>query len=113
MSDLKYDGVYMSGGQLAGTIAYSSYLRFYPDGDVIAVGSTATPEELQKWFDKESDNISRGKFIIQGNHISFHTVSTSGNVDYIGEIHDDQISLNWYSHINQGKGNNIYVFVKW
>lgn len=114
-ADLRYDGVYMCEEMLASnkTTRYRSYIRFYPEGDVIAVSSTGRPEELKKWFSKEHAHVSKGKLTIQGNRISFSAVSSNGAVDYSGEIDGDQIRLNYFSHMNQRRGAEVYLFVKW
>lgn len=114
-ADLKYDGVYMSEEKVASdmTTRYRSYIRFYPEGDVIVVSSTGRPEDLKKWFSKDHATVSKGKFTIQGNRISFSAVSSKGTVDYSGEIEGDQIRLNYYSHMNQRRDSTTYNFAKW
>jgi len=110
---LKYDGVYMSGKEDSDDESYRTYLRFYPDGDVIAVGSTGQPEDIRKWFSKESPVLSRGKVTVKGKRIFFSAVSAEGAVDYTGEADRDHLHLDCLSHINQYRGRDVYVFVKW
>ena len=110
-TSLEYDGVYRSIEKHAGTMPYWSYLRFYPDGEVIAVSSTGQPKDLRGWFSKE--NQPHGKVTIQGNRISFRIPSRAGAVDYIGEAYRDCIRLGFYSHINHRMGSDVYVSVEW
>jgi len=110
---LKYDGVYMSSKEDSDDESSWTYLRFYPDGDVIAVGSTGQPEDIRKWFSKEHTDLSRGKVTVKGKRIFFSTVSAQGAVDYTGEVDRDHLHLDCLSHINQYRGRDVYVFVKW
>ena len=122
-ASLKYDGVYRSGAKNNGLYLNNAknggstpswhYLRFYPDGDVIAVSSIGQPEDLRNWFNKENPKLSHGKATIQGNRISFSTVLDQETVDYTGVIDGGQIRLDSYSHINQHRETDVVVFVKW
>lgn len=132
-ASLKFDGVYRAsvyseagaqkfifvngksiptGGEQSSS---SKYLRFYPDGEVLACTSTGKPKDLRRWFTKEDPkgNLGHGKYEIQGNHLSFTEVSEAGSVDCVGEIRGDQIIVNWHSRINNRRGVATYYFVNW
>ena len=109
-ASLKYDGVYRSTEK---PLHYWNYLRFYPDGEVMEVSSTGTPDDLRNWFNEENLELRRGKFTIDGKSLTFSTVSSQGDVDYTGEVDGDHIHLNIYSHINHYQESDVYVFVRW
>ena len=108
---LRYDGIYRSSRKASDDNWY--YLRFYSDGTVIRVSSTGQPEDLRKWFSREHPGLSFGLVTIHGNHLSFSVTSEVGIVDHSGEIDGDQLHLDSYSHTNQHRGSNRYVFLKW
>lgn len=110
---LRYDGIYQSEKKVSGTTGYWYYIRFYPDGTVIKVSSIGQPENLRNWFSKEDQSMSVGKFIIKNKHISFSTTSSYGTVDHTGLIDGNKLRLDSYSHINQNRETNNYVFVEW
>jgi hypothetical protein len=111
---LRYDGLYMSATKTDSEGEhYWRYLRFYPDGGVITVSSTGKPEDLRPWFSKAHDAVSHGVVTLRGNEISFSGVSSEGTVDYAGEIDGDRLRLNSYSHINDNRETDEYVFVSW
>jgi len=110
----QYDGVYMSSREYkTGNISYREYIRFYPDGDVIRVSSTGSPEDLRKWFSREQPYVSRGKISIEGNRISFSVLVDKGSIDYSGQFEGDTINLSSYSHATKYRDSDIYLFVKW
>jgi uncharacterized protein (TIGR02996 family) len=50
------------------------YLRFYSDGTVLSVISTGTPEEIRRWFARESLprlGLARGSYTLSGDRLSF------------------------------------------
>ena len=111
---LRYDGLYCGTEKESDKgVAYWSYLRFYPDGIVIEATTEGTPEEIRAWFSREHPSVSLGKVAIRGSHVSFSAVSVDGTVDYSGEIEGDQLKLDSYSHINQYRQKDVYVFIKW
>lgn len=110
---LRYEGVYRSGKVSREGTRYWSYLRFYPNGDVIAVSSSGQPEDLREWFAKESSNVSRGKVVVTGNRIAFSAVSAQGAVDYSGEVEGNRLRLESYSHINKHREDDVFEFVTW
>jgi hypothetical protein len=112
-SRLRYNGVYRSAKAATTTSGNVwKYLRFYSDGTVIEVTSLGEPEQIWKWFSKGHPHISAGKFMIEGNTLSFSTASAQGTVDFNGQIDGDQLHLDIYSHINQFRETSNYVFFK-
>lgn len=77
-----------------------TFLRFYSDGIVIEVATTAdaTPADMLRWFRRPFD--SWGKYEIQGSTIQFSITSPEGVVDYRGELQGTTLTLDSLSHIN-------------
>ena len=106
---VRHDGVYYCKES-----DYTSYIRFYDDGIVITVSSTGAIAQIKRWFNKDNDNISIGKFNIISDKISFSSTNSDGTVDYNGQILNDKLLLNIYSHINgYVSNNNEYLFSTW
>ena len=92
-----------------------SYLRFYPDGKVISVGTDCdgTAEDLKDWFNLESKSVSIGEYKIKGNKVEFSTKSNVGEVLYKGRVLDNsRLSLKIKSLINGYKRSEEYHFVQ-
>ena len=90
------------------------YLRFYPDGKVISIGTECndTIDKLLDWFHVNSEQVSIGNYKIARRNIRFSTTSKSGTVQYKGQIMDDKlIDVKWKSLINGKRGHNAYKFV--
>ncbi len=104
---LRYDGLYQSVQQDS-----SSYLRFYEDGTVLAVGAIGTPEEVAAWLNKAFQNGSVGQYVIRDSILEFTATSTEGAVDYTGTIDGEELSLDIYSHINGFRATYVYHFVE-
>ncbi len=91
------------------------YLRFYPDGKVISVGTDCegTADELKDWFHYDGEQVSKGIYKIKGNKISFSTTGKAGTVNYHGQlIMENVIKAKWKSFINGEKGRQEYRFIK-
>jgi hypothetical protein len=93
----------------------TSVLRFYDDGRVISVGTTADaePEHLAAWFTWEQHD-NRGTYTTRGREITFATTSAEGTVDYHGVSRAlTELVLGWHSHINGAEGSDVvYTFVE-
>jgi hypothetical protein len=112
---LRYDGVYRSSvAHGGGASAYWYYLRFYPDGEVIAASSGDQPEELGKWFNKDyaGAGLGRGKVAIKGSRVSFSSTTTAGVVDYTGELRNGTLHFDTVSHINGHHDGDDFVFIR-
>jgi hypothetical protein len=105
---VRVDGVYQS--KKDGS-SYE-YLHFFADGSVITVSSEGTPTDIAKWFIKDSPSVSKGKYILTGQHIKFSSTDSYGSVDYDGDIKDDILYLKTFSHINNYRGSDEFKFVK-
>jgi hypothetical protein len=91
------------------------YLRFYPDGKVISVGTDCegTADELKDWFHLDGDQVSKGIFEIKGSKINFSTTGKTGAVKYSGQLTpENTIKIKWKSLINGEKGRHEYRFIK-
>jgi hypothetical protein len=114
-ADLRFDGLYQSQLLAKKHFNYWNYLRFYPDGVVINVSSTGKPAEIVKWFDKfaavkSNYKFGQGKFVFEKNHVRFSASSSTGVVDYEGEVFEKRLILKSHSHINDNRGMYEYVF---
>ena len=118
MGKVFFEGVYFSGKPASELLTESmkgaSFFRFYENGTVLSVTTTATINQLKNWFNEEGD-CDRGKFTINGNTISFQIVSKDpfgadiGTIDYIGVIKNDTLIIN----INGYEKKTEYLFSTW
>lgn len=109
-----FDGLYQSEQVGKGRDKSWSYIRFFPNGLVITVSSTGEPRHLKQWFDKNyprTKYASSGRFTVEGRHIKFISTSSSGTVDYEGEIIASSLILRSHSHINGNRAVREYKFV--
>jgi len=104
----RFDGLYVAPAK-----GYNAYLRFHESGQVLAVSSTGTAQQVATWLVPSQTGISCGKYEMQGQEISFVAVSESGRVSYTGQINDDasMIYLNSHSFINGHEAEERYNFV--
>lgn len=109
---LHFDGLYQGPEETWQGYRGWSYLRIMPNGDVVDVSSIGTPQEVIRWLNPDRINASKGRVTLQGKKISFSTVSSAGQVDYLGEVNGSQIVLDIYSRINghTTKGK-VFTFV--
>lgn len=110
---LRYDGLYRSAEKQGGAGGYWYYLRFYPDGVVMAVSTGLESESAQQWLnpDSQGPGIGRGQFTVTGNRVTFSSTSQVGVVDYDGEFRGDVVHFETLSHINGYRGSRDFVFV--
>ncbi len=113
---ISFDGIYETTCELEDDDEGSQYyLRFYPDGKVISVGTDCEgmADELQDWFYYDGDQVSKGTYNIKGSKLSFSTTSKTGTVNYFGQLTvDNGIKIKWKSLINGEKGRQEYRFIK-
>ena len=110
--DLQFDGVYQSEKY---DNQYWHYIRFYEDGIVLTISTAGTPLEIAVWFKKENietGNFSHGEFEVDDNHVVFSATSANGTGDHEGDVQEDTLTLESYSHINENRETRIYTFVK-
>jgi hypothetical protein len=109
-SYIKYNGVYFipyAGGFSA------IYLRFYENNNVIDVNSTGSPNQIKSWFNYENENVGKGSYIIEGNKISFTTISETVSVEYRGIITEGGLVLDSYSSNGNESKNQRFAFFEW
>ncbi len=104
---IRYDGVYQSEEK-----DYYLYLRFFEDGTVIVTSSDRRPEEVIGWFQKEHPYVSTGAYAVQGEAVTFSAASTTGVVDYKGEVKGEKLSLSSFRHTDGHQEEREYNFVE-
>jgi hypothetical protein len=89
------------------------YLRFYTDGRVVAVNMADNPVNVAKTLHFEGKYVDPGQYHVTGNHLRFSCTNITGTVDYSGTIESDgeKLQLEWFSHINNKKGQYTFRFV--
>ena len=109
---LQYDGLYQSEKEdYSDSISFFHYLRFYDDGTVLSISDLASPEKIAIWFNK-SKSPGSGQYETQGSTIKFTISSLYGDVDYIGQVVENGLILESFSHINNNKSLILFHFVK-
>ena len=108
-------------------------LRFYDDGVVLSVGigtddgiQGGDVPKLEEWFNRDSEEISRGQYFMSGKKIWFSTTAyydgdvyfnyESDNnddwhvtVDHSGMVIGNMMLINSYSHFNGfGRSNEVF-----
>jgi hypothetical protein len=74
--------------------------------------SKGNSRQVVQWFNKEKPSLSKVSYTILGSKIKFSTTSSYGTVDYQGEIKEESLILNSYSHINGHKATYNFFFMK-
>jgi hypothetical protein len=96
------------------TEGYTTYLRFYPDGNVISLTSIGkyNNDVLINWsIEYYSDAI--GKYQIHNGNITFEIITAGGSIEYSGSVKNEYLILNSHSNINNHEEKNIrYKFHK-
>jgi len=111
------DGVYCNP-----ELPVNYYVRFYPDGFVMTVCSTGTPQQIMRWFRREQAGASFSTGSYLNNYkrnnlkmISFSSTCGVGTVDYAGEVSligESVLRLDSYSRINGHKATREYQFIQ-
>ena len=101
---VRYDGIYQCVFPTC-----SSYLRFFPDGRVVATDSTAGPMEISRQLNHEFQN--RGLYQVKGSSIEFEIRSTGGAVNYIGNIVNGKLAVTAYSKTDYSVSNSEFTFI--
>jgi len=105
---IQYKGIYQS----SKIDEYYYYLRFYENDSVIETSSTGKPRHLKKWFNKNKENISKGKYYFKNDSLFFETKSDYGIILYKGIFKNGKLLLKHDSRINDHKSLNVYTFKK-
>jgi tetratricopeptide (TPR) repeat protein len=90
---------------------YSSYVRFLADGFALTVSSSGTPHQVARWLTLDHDQVSRGRYSVDGTRVTFSSTSSNGTVHYEGEFTITGVDLRSVSRINGHHGTETYVFV--
>src|SRR4051812_23997602 len=68
-NSLRYDGVYQTQTSSTGFL----YLRFYPDGHVVAMASVWTPEKVASFISRNQPELPQGDYRVEGSKVTFTT----------------------------------------
>jgi uncharacterized protein (TIGR02996 family) len=92
--------------------SYRYLARFYPDGLVVSDSSSRPLGELWDTFHRLRGDHGQGPYQLWWTpaavQVRFHSISTSGRVDYEGTLVGETMRLTWFSHINQNRGEEVY-----
>lgn len=110
---LRFDGLYAEQGQ-----AYTSFLRFFPTGEGMAVSVEhdlpleETVVSVARWLLPGHPRLPRGPYSVEGNVLSFAARSREGLVEYLGVIapYGMELCLHSHSHINGHKAYGVYRY---
>jgi hypothetical protein len=106
---LHYDGVYQTRTSLTGQDQFL-YLRFYPDGHVVAMASVWTPEKVASFISRSQPELPQGDYHLEGSKVVFTTKSQRGEVNYEGTINENGIAFHVHSHVTDFSDNHQFVF---
>ncbi len=106
---LRFDGIYQSDKF---NNYYWKYLRFHPDGKVMAVSARYRAGSLMKKLNDESAGVGVGVWTQNGQSISFTCVHSNGEVKHEGEIQSDHLLMTSHSLINGQRSSTVYRFVE-
>jgi hypothetical protein len=106
---LHYDGVYQTRTSLTGQDQFL-YLRFYPDGHVVAMASVWTPEKVASFISRSQPELPQADYHLEGSKVVFTTKSQRGEVDYEGTINENGIAFHIHSHVTDFSDNHQFVF---
>ena len=105
-NSLRYDGVYQTQTSSTGFL----YLRFYPDGHVVAMASVWAPEKVASFISRSQPELPQGDYRIEGSKIMFITKAQTGDVDYEGMINENRILFHIHSRVTDFAGDQQFVF---
>jgi hypothetical protein len=114
-SPVKFDGLYSSDVRINENTGDKSisYLKFYEDGTVISISANGTPEQINKWFKKDHESVSKGSYTINGDAINFSTTYKEIQVEYSGKImNSETLQLHSKSLSNNNEADITYSFVQ-
>lgn len=88
---LRYDGLYRTQQQVASSLAYRRYIRFYPNGEAIAFGSTGSLDAIVSRVNAGLAALvfPHGKVTIKGDRIAIR----DANCSYTGKIEGKHLRL--------------------
>jgi len=104
ISAIRFDGVYQAsvqpppGWQVKPTEQLFLYFRFYPDGSVVSVLSTATPMKVATFLRRHIELSGNGNYSISGDRVQLRVTARQGDIDYWGGIGRDSLQLSSQNH---------------
>ena len=106
---VRCDGLYLGSGN-----KYSSLLRFFEDGRVVSTSvDTVTRRQIDgiaTWLTPDSPG-SHGHVDLERSDLCFTLTSSSGRIDYVGEVlPSGDLLLRIHSHINGHRGTTNCEF---
>lgn len=113
MAQVRSDGLYGWRGD-----GYTTYLRFYADGEVISESSTGTPKEVARWMSRKRSQ--PGKWTVSGDEIAFvfhirreerGQVLEEGDISYRGRIDGERLNLHVTSDLTELSRDKAFDFV--
>jgi hypothetical protein len=107
---VRYDGLYC-GDNPAESALTTYYLRFYPDGAVVAVSSTGRPQDVARWLSREDPRACHGQYHITDRAIRFTTRGWLCAEDYSGSVSPSELVLRSQSRQNGYEVTLPYKFV--
>jgi TPR repeat protein len=108
-NSLQYDGVYQTQTSLTGQDQFL-YLRFYPDGHVVAMASVWTPKKVASFISRSQPELPQGDYRLEGSKVMFTTKGQRGEVDYQGMINEKGILFHIHSRVTDFSSNQQFVF---
>ena len=108
-NSLRYDGVYQTQMGVTGQDQFL-YLRFYPDGHVVAMASVWMPEKVASFISRSHPELPQGEYWLEGSKVVFTTQAVTGVVDYEGVINDSGILFHIHSRVPDFSDNHEFVF---
>lgn len=106
MSAPRFDGLYLCRDD-----AYLSWLRFYEDGLVLQVTtSAATPEQVARWMHPTHPHLWSGRWSLDDDRLTFTATNSYGSVEYDGYVQGDTLVLGYVSRINGHRGQGEWSF---
>jgi hypothetical protein len=123
---LRVDGLYRSYRVRSSDAEYAQYFRFYSDGVVVVVSSTARTAEVSTWLTRANKKLPQGRYVLSGQQLKIETRTPDmeavpgvedtslkgGSVWYDGTVQGDRIRLKWRSGINGQRGQLTLTFQK-
>jgi hypothetical protein len=85
------------------------YLRFYPDGHVVAMASVWKPEKAASFISRSEPELPQGDYHLEGSKVMFTTEGPRGEVDYEGMIDEKGILFHIHSRVTDASGTHLFV----
>lgn len=107
---LRTDGLYVA--KTEGDVYRFYNLRFFANGEVVAVSSDWLPDQLAPYMTPTSRYMAVGKYTVRGTRINFSTRSEQGVVGYRGHLTPETLVLLKSSRITHYRDVYEYSFTR-